>query len=540
MTTNHPLSAEPAFHGNGALLRALVMGGGIPAEVATQTLAAMGVDVTFARFPDTPTHLYFPQPGTESEDFNSSLSLCHAAIKTIDVDLPPVIRRSKQGFAALFADGASLLYDCLLVAPGVTLRPKPSSMPDHTELFTSDIEIKPGERIVFLMDYLHPSDPALGMTAMKAAARNALNGGSSVVCFTHVPVLHLFGETLYDEARKAGVQFVRFGEELPTILPPDPSENPQRFRLVARDVIDQEEEFVYECDRVALVTGPDAASIPEWAKKIAGKDLDDRGFVLSESVLCSSGTAFASGVFLVGEGTGNMDLIGCVAQARSAAAKAFAWMKASRVKTAEDPVSVSSACVGCLTCHRVCPHRAVVVQVEPSRARIEPVPALCRECGICASVCPSVAIRVHACPEESMTHLVRDVPAPEIERTLFVFGCQRSAGVIAATVNMPEDVRFLAVPCAGSVSEHVIWSALVAGARGILVIGCHHGNCASHTGTDWAAARVRRALETGLFRNEAPRVGYQTVAANEPTRFQRLVTKFLADLPILDRKPKDS
>jgi quinone-modifying oxidoreductase, subunit QmoB len=125
------------------------------------------------------------------------------------------------------------------------------------------------------------------------------------------------------------------------------------------------------------------------------------------------------------------------------------------------------------------------------------------------------------------------VPPGEVERTLFVFGCQRSAGIVAQGMDMPEHVRFHAVPCAGSVSENVIWSGLAAGARGILVVGCHHGNCASHSGTDWAAARVRRTLETGVLTTEAPRVGYATIAANEPGRFNRLVSAFLVGLPAI-------
>ncbi len=538
MTTNHSLGAQPVTHRDDALLRALVLGGGIPAQVVTHTLAAMGVEVTFARFPDIPTHYYFPQPGAESDEVIPTLSQGHTAVNTIDVDQAPTIRRTKEGFMAMFANGTGSLYDCIVVAPGISLRPKPASMPDHTELFTSDFAIKAGERIAFLMDYPCLSDPALGMTAMKVAARNVLSGGSSVVCFKHAPVRHIFGETLYDEARKAGVQFVRFGAEPPTLHPSDPSEDSPRFRLVAQDVIDREKEFVYDCDRVACVTGPDASSLPEWARKIAGKNLDDEGFVLPDSVHCSAGTSFASGVFLVGEGTGNLDLIAGVAEGSASAGKALAWMTAFRGKRAEEPVSVSSACVGCLTCHRICPHEAVAVHVEPSRARVEPLPGLCRECGLCASVCPSVALSVPVCPEESMIRFVRDVPATEIEHTIFVFGCQRSAGVIASTIDMPAHVRFLEVPCAGSVSEHVIWSSLAARARGILVMGCHHGNCASHTGTDWAAARVSQALKTGLFPKEAPRVGYATLAANEPGRFHRILSHFLEDLPILDQEPK--
>ena len=425
------------------------------------------------------------------------------------------------------------MHDSLVVAPGIALKPKPVALPDQAELFASGMDLASGEKIVFMLDYLEPSDPALGMTAMQVAAQNVRNGGASVVCFRHAPVRHLYGEALYDGARKSGVQFIRFGVEPPAVQQSDQAEA-ARFRIVVQDAIDREDEFVYEADRVIAVTGPDPASLPQWARGLASKDLDGRGFALPDSVHCNSGNAFASGVFLVGEGTGSMDLIGSVAQAKSAAAKAVAWMKTSRLKQESESITVGSECVRCLTCHRVCPHDAIPPLVDPIRARLSPMPELCRDCGICASVCPAVAISLPACSEESMIRFVSDVPKGEVQHTLFVFGCQRSAGIIAQAMEMPEHVRFLAVPCAGSVSENVIWSGLAAGARGILVVGCHHGNCASNTGTDWAAARVRRSLETGIFANEAPRVGYATIAANEPAKFQRFVSTFLAELPVVD------
>ena len=109
------------------------------------------------------------------------------------------------------------------------------------------------------------------------------------------------------------------------------------------------------------------------------------------------------------------------------------------------------------------------------------------------------------------------------------WGCQRSAGRLAPSVQMPDHFRFLAVPCAGAVSENAIWKLLAARARGVLVVGCHHGNCASDTGTDRAAARVQRGQSTGLFGVGFPRLGYVTVAPNEPARFERLLKDFAGD-----------
>jgi quinone-modifying oxidoreductase, subunit QmoB len=472
------------------------------------------------------------RPDPAMEKYLQRLSRELDGVAVVDVDRPPAVRRDRGGFSVAFQDGSESFSECLLVAAGLSLQPKPSSLPEEAEILTVETTADPSERVAFLMDCGRRSDPALGMNAIELATRHVLEGGKAAVFFQHAPVAHLFGETQYDRAKQAGVPFFRFGDTLPAVVPGDTGASAARFRVSAKDVIDSEETAVFDCDRVIVVTGPDASSIPGWALEPARGDRDDRGFLQSESVHCHSGASWGSGVFFVGESTGNLDPIRSVAQARAAAARALAWMSRARAGRQAQPAVIGEECRRCLTCYRVCPHAAISVHPGTSRSRLEASPAFCRECGICAAVCPSSAISMTASVEDLLASALGEVVPSNIAATTFVFGCQRSAGAIAGAVDLPEHVRFLAVPCAGSVSEYAIWSALAAGARGVLVVGCHHGNCASHTGTDWAAARVQRALqETGILRQGSPRLGFVTVAANEPARFKRLVTEFVAGHP---------
>jgi quinone-modifying oxidoreductase, subunit QmoB len=532
MSTKHSPEVESNTRISSPLPRALVLGGGIPALVAAQALREMGADVTFARIQHVPSHDYLALPGPRADYGLSAFGAKLDGVAVIDVDQALVVRREAGGFHSSFENGLEKFYDCVLLSPGVSLRAKQTSLPENTELFTSHIPFKSTERIAFLLDFEQPSDPALGVRAMKESSLHAINGGASVVYFRHAPVTHLFGETLYDEARKAGVRFVRFGDELPVVSHLRDRERPALFRITARDVIDYDEQYVFDCDRVLVVTGPDASSIPQWAiEMLARRDVDGQGFALSESVHCNSGCSFTSGVFIVGEAAGNLDLIGLIAQAKAAAAKAYSWMRTSRAQINDQPISISSACVGCLTCYRVCPHGALSIKPGLSRPIIDPRPSLCRSCGICASVCPSLAITINTSPEDCLLAAVNEVPGADMHKTTFVFRCRRSAGRLERSVQLPEHVRFLEVPCAGRVSEYVIWHALAAGAKGVLVVGCHHGNCASDAGTNFAAARIEEALATGLFRQGRRRVGYETVAANEHARFQRLLREFTAEAP---------
>jgi len=230
----------------------------------------------------------------------------------------------------------------------------------------------------------------------------------------------------------------------------------------------------------------------------------------------------------VGEALGTLDMIGCVTTARAAASKALAGIRRSALAEAKRAISVGPGCAGCLTCYRVCPHRALLLGTESSSGRVEPWLPFCRECGICTSVCPTVAISLKDSPEDSLLALIKDLQPSEMAETTLVLGCRRSAGVIVESIQLPDNTRFLAVPCAGNVSEYMIWSTLAAGAKGVLLAGCHNGNCASHTGTNWAAARVHRGITAGILGQETPRIGYITIAANEQARFQRLLREFVA------------
>ncbi|AFM25171.1 hydrogenase iron-sulfur subunit [Desulfomonile tiedjei] len=505
--------------------RVLILGGGISAAIAAQALKNTGLQVTFARIQDISENVYVPYP-SRSDDFVKDLAALPGEIEIIDVTQIPVIERTESMFRAVFEDKTESTNDCIFLSPGVALKPVPERLPQGTELFTAQTGVLPSERVAFLLDYAELTAPAVGMSAIRVATDHVRNGGEALICFKHAPVLHVFGETLYQAARKAGVRFVRFGEKLPEIQVSGDKEGRKHFQVATEDVIDSGNEFVWESDRLIVATGPDASSIPGWAQKIIKGDFDGRGYMLSDSIDSSVGRSLQSGVFVVGGATGNLDYIGSTAQAYAAAAEAKAWIENSLLKRNKETLSIDTTCVRCLTCYRVCPHGALSLQVNTSRSRIQPLSSFCVECGICASVCPAAAITLTACPQESINAFINDVSPSDLPKTTFVFGCKRSAAMMAKSMEMPENARFLEVPCAGSVSEHSIWSALAAGAKGVLVVGCHDGNCHSHVGTNLAAARVEQARSIGIFDGN-PKIGYFTVAPNEYARFQRLLSEFL-------------
>ena len=88
----------------------------------------------------------------------------------------------------------------------------------------------------------------------------------------------------------------------------------------------------------------------------------------------------------------------------------------------------------------------------------------------------------------------------------------------------PPNVRIIRVPCSSRVSPSMILKALQGGADGVLVSGCHPGDCHYQTGNLYA--RRRFALLSDMLDYiglERDRVQYTWVSAAEGEKFARLI-----------------
>jgi len=480
---------------------ALVLGGGISARMAARALLNIGVPVTLIAGPGHADSLACAVPGFNEAAFLRELQETIKEARILDVDAWPRVRRDGHLFRARIADDSEEVFGCVFVSPGVPMALPDKSLPAAAEAVSSGtVPGMPG-RIAFLLDCPKPSAPAAGMLAFRQALENTLSGGASFVLFRHAPVAHLFGETLYEKAKVAGVRFHRFGDTMPVVQPlKEASEAPGTFRVTVSDVIEEGEEIVFECDKILAATQIDASSVPASAVAIADGDFDEEGFLLSESIHCHSGRSFRNGIFALGEVTGSTDLLRTLAGASAAAIEARAWMLRAASRAEEQTVAIGLDCCRCLTCTRICPHAAISIQAGVARSVVQVSAPLCRECGVCVSECPQLVLDLQRMPEADIAAFLKDLEARRDENLVVVYGCERSGGKLAGSIELPASVLPLSVPCAGRISETIVWATLAAGAAGVLVVGCHHGNCRSDTGTDWAAARVARLLKTlGFF-----------------------------------------
>jgi F420-non-reducing hydrogenase iron-sulfur subunit len=90
----------------------------------------------------------------------------------------------------------------------------------------------------------------------------------------------------------------------------------------------------------------------------------------------------------------------------------------------------------------------------------------------------------------------------------------------------PANVRVIRVPCSGRISPYVILRCLQHGADGVIVSGCHPGDCHYLSGN--YVARRKFALLNNLLEYlgiEEGRVQFAWVSASEGNRFAELITQ---------------
>ena len=118
-------------------------------------------------------------------------------------------------------------------------------------------------------------------------------------------------------------------------------------------------------------------------------------------------------------------------------------------------------------------------------------------------------------------------------------GADKAGGL---RLDYPAGARLVRVMCSGRVDPQLVLHAFRAGADGVLVLGCHPGDCHFKEGNHHAARRA--ALLSGLLRGygiEPERFAIDWVSAGEGERLQRVVTEMyarVAALPPLTLAPR--
>jgi F420-non-reducing hydrogenase iron-sulfur subunit len=110
------------------------------------------------------------------------------------------------------------------------------------------------------------------------------------------------------------------------------------------------------------------------------------------------------------------------------------------------------------------------------------------------------------------------------------------AGV--SRIQYPPTTRVIRVMCSGRVSPMFILEALRGGADGVLVTGCHIGDCHYISGNEKAVHNVAMAHALiELLGLESERLRLEWISAAEGARFAEVVTEFTEQVRELGSNP---
>ncbi|MCR4405199.1 MAG: CoB-CoM heterodisulfide reductase HdrA2 [Candidatus Acetothermia bacterium] len=341
-------------------------------------------------------------------------------------------------------------------------------------------------------------------------------------------------EEMYRRARLAGIRFIKG-------LPAEVLENDDGSLTLVGENILLGELYEHRHDLVILSVGLEARKESEKVQKLLGVARSSDGFFAEKHPKLEPVDTATTGIFLAGAAESPKDIRESSTQAKAAASRAARLMKEGKIRIEALTAEVrEEMCVACGICESVCPFNAI--HVDGTSKVTE---AACQGCGVCAASCPVGAITMHNFTDEQILAQVEAALAERPEEKAIVFTCNwcSYAGAdMAGTSRLEYDpsVRLIRLMCSGRLNPKFVLRAFELGAAGVLVTGCHPGECHYQSGNYRALSRFQ--LLQGLLRSlgiAEERFGLEWVSAAEGERFSQVVNAFADRLRRLRAAPEE-
>jgi heterodisulfide reductase subunit A len=256
------------------------------------------------------------------------------------------------------------------------------------------------------------------------------------------------------------------------------------------------------------------------------------------------------GIFLCGLAHSPKFLEECVSQAKGAVSRAVTILS-KKFFEANAVISVvdETKCRGCGECVEACEFGAPeLISSENGALHSKINEALCKGCGACAANCCNNAIITKHFKSEQIETMIKSAVeekkvTSEFEPSILAFCCNwcSYAGADLAGVSRfqyPANVKIIRVMCSGRISPSFILDALYKGVDGVLVAGCHIGDCHYISGNEKAQKRVENTKElVKMLGIDEKRVGLEWISASEGKRFAEVMTKFVNEVKDLGPNP---
>ncbi len=391
----------------------------------------------------------------------------------------------------------------------------------------TETQIADAQKIVFITGLAGESHPLVAEIVMRCALQLQQEFNRQTYIFTgNLKVAANGLEALYRQTKSAGTIYLKFTGSMPQI---ETSEG-GGIRIAYTDEIIHEP-FVLNPDLTVIDETLKPSPFSQSLARQLGIEVGPDGFAQSDNVHRATVLTNRKGVFVAGLSRGvqmDQDRQSDTGNSTQAVLRLYREPPPAPAGKGEiDP----GRCVRCLTCFRSCAYGAIFVG---SRVTIDP--QACQMCGVCAAECPRLAITIHppagGSVGDRIPRMGRIKSAADFFPSITAFCCTRSANGAAQLAGcmgrpLPQGLRIVEVPCAGSVSLEHIFSAFTNGADGVLVLTCHPGNCHSGHGNTRAHQRVDQ-ISTLMphLGFEAERLNCKTLASNMGTEFADAVNRF--------------
>ena len=262
------------------------------------------------------------------------------------------------------------------------------------------------------------------------------------------------------------------------------------------------------------------------------------------------------GVYVAGSAHFPKSLADAIAQAEGAASRAAIPILRGKL-TLEGTISspVDEKCDGCAFCIETCPFKAIslieYMKNGEVKKTIQVNEALCKGCGCCMATCPKEGVDVRGYTLQQLKAQAKEAietsgemePDTEYEPRLVAFCCNwcsyAGADLAGVTrIQYPHNVRIVRVMCSGMVHPNMVMDSLMNGADGVLICGCHIGDCHYLTGNERTKTRAESlALMLQDFGLEPERFRLEWVSASEGIRFAEVMRSMVDDLKKLGPSP---
>ena len=218
-----------------------------------------------------------------------------------------------------------------------------------------------------------------------------------------------FRETYYQQAREAGVVFIRYSQEAP------PQVTDHNGLVVTLTSPDFPEPIAIEADNVVLSTGVEVDVMNnKHMSDMLKVPLNADGFYVEAHMKLRPVDFTTEGIFLCGNAHSPKFIDENISQARAAAARAATVLSKQQLDVSAQVSSVDqNKCISCMTCVTVCPYSAPYCNKD-GKGQIEA--AKCMGCGICAAECPACAIQLHHFEADQFTVMIRELFAGNLTR----------------------------------------------------------------------------------------------------------------------------